>query len=167
MPTPLSFFRALPFAIALAAAFPATGLAQYLWLDERGVKQFSDRPPPTDVPASRILKQPGRPAASPEPSADAAPAGDAPKGPPSTAERNADYKKRMTERQERERQTAEKDQFAQDMSRNCERARDYQRSLESGERISRLSSNGERIYLDEAQRSRESADNRRILDKCK
>ena len=33
-------------------------IAQYVWLDEHGVKQFSDVAPPGNIPEKRILKQP-------------------------------------------------------------------------------------------------------------
>lgn len=38
-----------PLRVALAAALlvlSSQALAQYLWIDEKGVKQLSDRPPP-------------------------------------------------------------------------------------------------------------------------
>ena len=41
---------------ALAAAPQAR--AQYVWIDDKGLKQLSDRPPPPNVPAKRILKAP-------------------------------------------------------------------------------------------------------------
>ena len=33
--------------------------AQHVWVDEKGVKQYSDMAPPTSVPTNRILKSPG------------------------------------------------------------------------------------------------------------
>ncbi|UUZ48461.1 DUF4124 domain-containing protein [Massilia sp. B-10] len=30
--------------------------AQYVWVDEKGVKQFSDRSPPSNIPAKNILE---------------------------------------------------------------------------------------------------------------
>ena len=33
--------------------------AQYVWLNDKGVKQYSDMPPPAAVPNQRILKSPG------------------------------------------------------------------------------------------------------------
>lgn len=32
--------------------------AQYSWIDEKGVREFSDRPPPPGTPAEKILKAP-------------------------------------------------------------------------------------------------------------
>ncbi|WP_395398836.1 DUF4124 domain-containing protein [Pseudoduganella sp. UC29_106] len=40
----------------LATALPAQ--AQWMWVNERGVKQLSDQPPPPSVPPGRILKAP-------------------------------------------------------------------------------------------------------------
>src|SRR5471030_2362506 len=42
-------------------ALSAQALAQYIWLDEKGIKHLSDRPPPPSVPDQRILKAPGKP----------------------------------------------------------------------------------------------------------
>lgn len=53
------YLRVALFVGAGAIALPA--LAQYAWLDARGVRQFSDRPPPPSVPDHRILKAPGKP----------------------------------------------------------------------------------------------------------
>ena len=43
-----------------AFGFAANAMAQYIWLDEKGTKQFSDTPPPASVPKNRIIKEPGR-----------------------------------------------------------------------------------------------------------
>jgi hypothetical protein len=143
-------------------AFPISGFAQYVWLDNKGVKQYSDRPPTESVPASRMLKQPGGiPKSAPEEEQAASE-----KAAPPLADRNMEFKKRQAERQEQEKKIRESSQQSQDMERNCQRARDYQRSIDSGERIARLDGNGERVYLNDEQRSAEARDNRRILDKC-
>lgn len=159
-------------AVTLLAALcaPGAALAQYVWVDEKGVKQFSDMPPPASVPANRILKQLSAPlrAASDESSAatDASNAGAA-KLPKSIAEQNAEYNKRRAEQAEKEKKATEEAKLAADKAKNCERARDYQRTLESGERIVRTDRNGERAFLTDEQRSQEMRENRRILDNCK
>jgi hypothetical protein len=153
---------------ALAALLPICATAQYIWLDEKGTKQFSDMPPPASIPSSRILKQPGGSAAA---KASAETAEEKPAAParaePTTAERNADFRKRKTEQAEKEKKAAEEATQAAEKSKNCERAREYQRSLDSGERIGRIDKNGERAYLSDEQRAQEVRDNRRILDDCK
>jgi hypothetical protein len=52
----------------------AAGLvhAQYSWIDEKGIRHLSDRPPPPGTPPENILKAPGRPAAAAAPAADTA-----------------------------------------------------------------------------------------------
>lgn len=138
------------------AALPA--LAQHVWLDEKGVRQYSDQPPPAGTPASRILQRPGlRPAA---PATAPAPGG------PTLAERNADFEKRRIERAEREQKEAEQAALEKEKSRNCEQARGYGRALANGGRIARTDANGERSYLTDAQRADEMARVQRVLDQC-
>lgn len=163
-------------ALALLAA--STAAAQYIWVNEKGVKQYSDMPPPASVPDSRILKQPGgrpvsvdmpgKPAAS-ENASDEAKDAEPGKGKPplSIAEKNAEFQKRRLEQAEKEKKAAEQQQQAAENAKNCERAQAYQRSLESGERLARNDKNGERYYLNEQQRSQEIKENRRLLDTCK
>ena len=42
----------------LAGVVSHAALAQYAWTDERGVRQYSDQPPPKSIPKARILHQP-------------------------------------------------------------------------------------------------------------
>lgn len=155
-------------SLALSALLlPPAALAQYIWLDEKGTKQFSDMPPPASVPRSRILKQPGgAPAATPQEADEAKPAAPA-KAEPTLAEKNADFRKRRTEQVEKDKKAAEEAARAAENAKNCERAREYQRSLESGERIFRTDKNGERDYLSDEQRARETRENRRVIAECK
>jgi hypothetical protein len=161
------FIRRLA-AAAVAALIPLAASAQYVWIDEKGTKQFSDMPPPASVPGSRILKQPG---GSPTPKASQEASEEKPSAParaePTIAERNADFRKRRAEQAEKEKKAAEEAAQAAEKAKNCERAREYQRTLDSGERITRLDKNGERAYLSDEQRSQESRDNRRVLEDCK
>lgn len=150
-----------------ALLLPPAALAQYIWLDEKGTKQFSDMPPPPSVPRSRILKQPGgAPPAAPQEAGEDKPAAPA-KAEPTMAEKNADFRKRRTEQAEKEKKAAEEATRTAENAKNCERAREYQRSLESGERIFRTDKNGERAYLSDEQRAQETRDNRRIIAECK
>lgn len=162
-------------AVALGTlGFSSIAFAQYVWLDERGVKQYSDMPPPASVPKKRILKEPGSsaPVASvvpTEPVAGAA-GGEAvakDKGPITTAERNADFQKRRTEQAEKDKKAAEETQKAAEKAKHCEQARAYQRALQSGERMARTDKNGERYFLNDEQRAKESQEAQRALDACK
>ena len=153
------------FTTLLCMGMASAAHAQYVWLDERGVKQFSDMPPPPSISANRILKQPGggnTPAAVP-----AEPAVTEPKPQMTTAEKNAEFRKRQSERAEKEKKETEAARIASDKARNCERAHEYHRALESGERISRTDKNGERSFLSDEQRAKEVKESRRVLDECR
>jgi hypothetical protein len=146
-------------ACAILAAGCSGALAQHVWLDDKGVKQYSDMPPPPGTPAGRILQSPG-------PRAAAAAAAE-PAATPSLAERNAAFEKRRIEQAERETKESEQARVAADNARNCEQARTYQRTLASGERISKLDRNGERAYLGDQERAQEMANAQRVLAQCK
>lgn len=164
----VSLSNILAVSVTLSALFsPATASAQYIWLDEKGTKQFSDMPPPPSVPSSRILKQPaGRPASSTQDGGETAVAAPA-RTEPTIAEKNAEFRKRKAEQAEKEKKAAEEAQRAADNAKNCERAKDYQRLLDSGERIARTDKNGERSFLSDEQRAQESRENKRNLAECK
>jgi hypothetical protein len=167
--------RFVPTALGLMFCLLATSaFAQYVWLDEKGVKQFSDMPPPASVPQSRILKQPGAiksqtgPENSDQPSDNATKQPATQQKPPmTTAEQNAEFRKRRADQAEKEKKAADEAKRQAEKAKNCERAQDYQRGLESGERISRTDKNGERVYLSDEQRERELQEARRILSDCK
>lgn len=151
-------------------AFASAAWAQYIWTDERGVKQFSDQPPPASIPKARILKQPGGSTISSSPADTAAPvaAGNAAaKAPLSTAERNADFMKRRAEQAEKDKKAAVEAQTASDKSKNCENARKYQTALASGQRMATTDQSGERVFLSDEQRNREMQETNRILADCK
>jgi hypothetical protein len=162
-------------AIALLTlGFSSGAFAQYVWLDEKGVKQYSDMPPPASVPQKRILKAPGLSShaatSTPAESAATAPPGEdaaKDKTPLTTAEKNADFNKRRTEQAEKEKKSAEEAQRVAENAKRCEQARSYQRALQSGTRIARTDNNGERSFLDDEQRASEAREAQRILDACK
>jgi hypothetical protein len=160
------------FAAATAlTALSLTGaaFAQYVWLDEKNVKQYSDMPPPSSIPANRILKQPsGAPAAAPTQAASSTAGVSAPaKTELTAAEKNAEFRKRKAEQVEKEKKSADEARLAEEKAKHCERAREYNRTLESGERISRADRNGERSYLSDEQRAKEMRETRRMLEDCK
>lgn len=156
--------------------FAGLSHAQYLWLNEKGAKVYSDRPPPSSVPLKNILKQPhGAPAAaeaaamSEEPSKaapDAAAAKAAPKGPPTLAERNADFKKRQTEKAEQDKKASAEAAQKADKKLNCETARNYKQSLDSGQRMGAMEANGERGYMSDEKRAEAVVRTNKILQDC-
>jgi hypothetical protein len=167
----MNMFRSGPLTALLAAALLAPAAhAQYVWIDKSGTRQYSDQPPPTDVPRHRILKQPraqvaADAAATPEPAATGENAA-ATAAPLTTAERNAEFNKRRMERLEQEKKDAEQARMAAAKAENCGRARRYRQVLESGVRITSADANGERVYLNDAQRAAELRKTQQILKDC-
>jgi hypothetical protein len=168
-------------SLAAVAAISLTTAAfgQYVWLNENGIKHYSDTPPPPSVPKNRILKQPGK-ASSPMPQAIFTPAeavanveknvpafATKEKAPMTTAEKKTDFDKRRIEQAEKEKKAAEQEKLAADKSKNCEQARAFQRTLDSGQRLARSDKNGERYYVSDAERAKEAQEARRVLDDCK
>jgi len=154
-------------ALMLLAQFaPQLAHAQYSWIDDKGTRVFSDRPPPPGTPANRILKAPHRLDASadsaPAPAASPAPL-DAPKQ-PSLADREADYHKRLAERQEEEKK-AQADAVRKGAM--CAEARRREVLLTSGVRIAQMDVNGERSYVSDEERARRLAGAREALAGCR
>lgn len=159
-------------SILLTTIFCASAQAQYVWLDEKGNKQYSDMPPPNSVPKSKILKAPGGVAKPATAAAEDKPASSASESTPklekpvTTASKNEDFNKRKAEQAEKDKKAEEEKTAAADKAKNCDRARGYQQTLNSGVRISRTDKNGEKSYLTDAQREQEAADVKKALAGC-
>ena len=155
-----------------------SALAQFAWIDANGTRQYSDRPPPASIPKNKILKEPSIELRNPRAAdVEAAPAqattsvakdaAATPKGPQTTAEKNADYIKRKTEQADKDKKSADEAKDAADKAKNCERAQAYNRSLQSGERISSTDKNGEKSFISDDKRAQEVRDTQRVLESCK
>jgi hypothetical protein len=167
--------------LALATALIAcTSLAQaqWLWLNEKGVKQFTDQPPPPGTPANRILKSPRgatvpalqKDLATPSPSEDDAPAADAKAPPPkpTLAERNADFNRRQKEAAEKNAKAAEEAQRASEKVKYCAEAKNNIAMLESGMRVSEMGADGERSFMSDEGRAQKLQEHRNAFNKnCK
>ncbi|MDN4051764.1 DUF4124 domain-containing protein [Massilia sp. YIM B02763] len=166
--TPTTFPRlraGLPLLLVLMAA-PA--FAQYSWIDDKGTRVFSDRPPPAGTPEARILKKPrtldalapsAAPATAPAPaSAPAEPA----KAAPTLAEREADYRKRQAQQAEAEtkEQLAAHKQTMQ-MER-CKSLKRREMTLTAGTRLSEYDEKGQRSFVSDEERARRLAETRRM-----
>lgn len=163
--TCLTIKRLLATSLLLAAGLAQ---AQYVWVDAKGVKHFSDRSPPSSVPDKDILKAPGKGIRSLVPigEASAVPA-EAPKAPPTLADRNADYKKRMDERAEAAKKDAQAAKIKAANAQNCAAARDYKAQLASGVRIGTVGKNGEQGFMSDAERAESSARADKVLADCR
>ena len=152
----------------------SAALAQYVWLDETGIKQYSDMPPPISVPIKRILKMPGSfsvpssEAGSPTTAVNGEnAASDADKAPTTLAEKNTAFKKRKTDQAEKDKKLADSAKNAATKTKSCDSARAFQRTLSSGQRVAQVDKNGQRAFLDDNQRSQATRDNQQVLDGCK
>jgi glucan-binding YG repeat protein len=161
-------------AIAPLFCIAAAAFGQYVWLDDRGVKQFSDMPPPATVPQNRILKQPGHAYLAPQSSSSDSDslsqnsAASAKSNAPMTlAEKNADFLKRRAEQEKQQAKAAEEAKNAAIKAKNCENARAYYRNLTSGQRLASIDKNGERYYLSDEQREQETKEAQSALNDCK
>lgn len=167
--------RARLLAAGALLAFATLAQAQYMWIDEKGLKQFSDRAPPASVPLKNILKAPRgmlsaqtmpAEAEATAPAAGTAPAA-TPKAAPTLAERDADYRKRAKESAEREQKDKDEQSAAAERADNCERMRAAKRTLDSGVRIRTQDKDGERGVMSDEQRASETRRADKTLAGCK
>jgi hypothetical protein len=153
--------RLLP--LAALALLPQFAHAQYSWLDDKGVRVFSDRPPPPGTPAARILKAP-RGFEPPQASADTP-------SPAPAASAASDWQKRESDFRERSARR-EKDAQEADAQRKPERdaqcgwARDAQKQLAAGRRLQWKNKKGELEYISDEDRAREQARVQKLLSDC-
>lgn len=166
--------------LALATALIAcTSLAQaqWMWVNDKGVKQLSDQPPPPGTPVNRILKAPrgaaldlhkelaAAPAEGTEAAATDAPV---PKAKPTLAERNADYNKRQKETAEKTAKAEEDAKRETERKKYCADAKSNIGLLESGARISDTAANGERTFLSDEARAQKIKEQREsVSNNCK
>ncbi len=121
------------------------------------IEYASQCPPGTRQEATGIKSAP----------ASSAPSSAAPQK--SLAEQDAEFRKRMTEKQEAEAKEAKKAGEGEQRRRACEDARAYVKNLQAGNRIVRVDpKTGERSYLEDAQYAAEIAAAQRSVDSnCK
>ena len=165
------------------AMLPALACAQWQWIDKDGRKVFSDRSPPSDIPAKNILKQPGGKAppvpAEAEAPADVAAAAAAAGGTPVTKTAVANVpkisgkdaaleeKKKAVELEEQAKKKAAEEKFAKDKADNCARAQKSLQVFASGRRIRSANAKGEPEYLTDDQRAAETKRLQAITADCK
>jgi type IV secretory pathway VirB10-like protein len=160
---------ALPYVVAsFGVVFSASALAQYMWLDASGRKVFSDQPPPTNIPAKRVLQQPGKAAASTatdvsekpntEAGSDESKSTAAPKAAPTAAKPDAnkdkdlEAAKKKIDEEAAAKKKAEQEKIDAAKADNCKRAKAAKATFDSGVRLGHTNSKGERGIMDEATR---------------
>lgn len=183
-----------PFPAVRRALRPALGLllllgaglaqAQFVWIAPNGTRHYSDQPPPPGTPPSRVLKAPGLPAVSLQlasaPAAKAAPAAPAvtpaatpaqpaekPKGPPTLAEREADFRKRQKEGQEAQAKQEKEARATAARAEQCVEARKAKLMYDSGIRVAEVGLDGQKRYLSDAERAQRSARANAMAAECR
>lgn len=161
---------------ATAALLLAASLAhaQYVWKDNKGIRHYSDRAPPPEVPVKDILKAPNLSALDPQMPDSSTPADAlaavqpaAPKGPPTLAEREIDFRKRQHEQADQDKKAAEEAQAAKARQEQCEAARVANLQYSSGQRIATVNAKGEREYMNEVDRVKNATRAAQILESCR
>ena len=162
----LTMMRTLQLA-AGAALLMCAGLshAQFSWIDDKGVKQFSDRPPPPGTPQNKILKARRMAVAADETPAPAST--DAkPKAVPATlADREAEYRKRKTDQAETDKKAGVEADNAKLKAAACASARQSKTVIDTGAPL--RENNAERSFLTDKQRAERRAEaEKTIAEQC-
>ncbi len=150
--------------LLLSANFLNAATPTWQWIDGNGRKVFSDRAPPPEIPANKILKRPvgmdaasepryGVPTAAPEPKA-ATPTSASNK-PTDGLDKELQARKQKQENEQKLKRKAEEERIAQAQAENCKRARDAKTTYDSGVPISRTNAAGELEVLNDAARNAE------------
>jgi hypothetical protein len=156
----------------VACVFSISAAAQWQWVDKDGRKVFSDTPPPSDIPESKILRKPGqRRQSGAVPSAAPAEAATAAATPGGTDKELLDKKKQLEKQNadaDAAKRKAEEERVAKIQADNCARARQAKTGLDSGTRMARTNDKGERELYDDAMRAEENQRLQGIIDQsCK
>lgn len=147
-------------------------LAQYVWIDEKGLRQYSDRPPPQSVPLKRILKAPDLSRLQQEASKQVATVSEAQSAltpapaAPTLAERNAAFLKRRADQAENEKKAAEEAARKADAVSRCEDLRKSKLLDDTGIRIAIINQQGERDVMSDEERAQRRKKILAALEKC-
>ncbi|MBC7469117.1 MAG: DUF4124 domain-containing protein [Ramlibacter sp.] len=169
----MKLIRVISLGLAL---LPALACAQWQWIDKDGRKVFSDRSPPSDIPAKSILKQPGGVKPPPPPVGAEATDGAAPaavaKAPAnvpkiSGKDKALEEKKKQAEDEEKAKQEAEQEKLAKAKSENCDRAKRALQTFTSGQRVRSTNAKGESEFMTDEQRAAETKRLQGIATDCK
>jgi hypothetical protein len=155
---------ALGLALGLLTSLPAA--AQWKWKDSTGKVQYSDRPPPGNIPERDILQTPLSRRSVTETPAAPAPASAAAASPKASApgvDSELEARRKKEEQEQEAKRKAEEEKVAKSRAENCERARNYQQSLDSGMRIARTNDKGEREILDDQARAQEMERAKKVI----
>jgi hypothetical protein len=141
--------RALWLAAALLASAAATAQV-FECTDARGGREYANVCPPGTVKQRALTRGDDAPAPPSESK--------------STAQQDAEFRKRQQERQDAEAKAAEERGKSEEAERNCSNARLQLRGLQEGQRMQRIDPDtGERINLGDEDRAVEAARQQQLV----
>ena len=161
-------------------AVSSSAWAQWQWIDEGGRRVFSDRPPPTHIDPSKILRSPHRttpvyqlpkapspPTEAQEPAAPSPQVAATDKAPPEAeAPLTREQQAAVAEQEAKAKQEAAR--LAREQQENCRRAQAALGTLQSGAPVSHVDAQGRRGFMSAEQRQKDMAHARRIISQdCK
>lgn len=149
-------------ATLVVTLFATTAQAQLLkCIGRDGRVEYAAQCPPGSKEQATGIRTTPAPASSP--------GGATPNKSQSTAEQDAEFRKRQAERQEAEAKESQKAAADAQRQRACQDARTYLQNLQAGNRIVRIDPNtGDRAYLEDAQYASEIAAAQRSVEaNCK
>jgi hypothetical protein len=162
------------FLVSLLMA-PAQVHSQWKWRDKAGKTQYSDLPPPQDVPEANILARPpvskppvftSKPLSSAPAASAASTAASAPASPASKASDAEEARRKKAEQDAIvAKRKADEERVAAEKAANCKGARNNLKALEEGLRVSRTNDKGEREVLEDKGRAEEKQRARDIISK--
>jgi len=140
-------------------------MAQYVWLDESGHKQFSDQAPPPSVSKEKILRYAGKKMEDQSPSS-IPNLEDKAKQSESLADKELAYKKRRDQLAEKEKKNEAEVKNASAKSENCRRLKVYKQNLETGQRMMQMDVNGTTSFMTDEKRSQELSQLQQDMSEC-
>ena len=150
--------RAARLAVLMASVLGASAaFAQILeCTDARGAREYAQVCPPGTVKQRQLQRGDDAP---PPPSADTK----------SPAQLDAEFRKRLSEREAAEAKAAEERTQKETAERNCTQARVQLKALVEGQRMQRIDPvTGERIFLGDDERAADAAQQQKLIDQwCK
>ncbi len=146
---------------AVTSVFMAqSAVAQWKWISPAGVVQYSDLPPPPNIPRKDILSKPAAapmranaPAASAASGLAMAPASASKAAAQTQATRELQQKLEQDKRAKEAAQRLQQEFDAQTKQANCQQAQRQLQTLDSGVRLAEVDAHGNRAFLTDAQRA--------------
>jgi len=152
--------------LIISLAISTSVLAQYVWLDENGRKQFSDHTPPPSVPNNKILKFAGKGMDNQSSTSSTTNSDNKSRQTESLAEKDLAFKKRRDELVEKEKKNETEARNVAVKSENCRRMKEYKQSLETNQRMMQMDAKGTRSFMTDEKRTQELNELHQNMSSC-